>query len=146
MSKIQWQAMFEVGVPSIDMQHRKLVGMINQLEDALTSGKGLVNEEIGAVLIQLVEYTQYHFAEEEQVQRDIGYSELTVHIESHKQLLAQVKVILLKIKKGGSINVFEMMNFLRDWLVNHIIREDRKIGIEYKRFYARLAEANIPRG
>jgi hemerythrin-like metal-binding protein len=146
MAKIQWQTMFETGVPAIDMQHRKLVGMINQLEDALTTGNGLVNEEIGSVLIQLVEYTQYHFAEEEHLQKEIGFSEYSQHVESHKQLLAQVKAILVKIKKGGTINVFEMMNFLRDWLVNHIITEDHRIGVEYKHYHARPTEAHTHRG
>jgi hemerythrin-like metal-binding protein len=145
MAKIQWQTMFEIGVPAIDMQHRKLVGMINQLEDALTAGKGLVNEEIGSVLIQLVEYTQYHFAEEEQLQKEIGFSEYPQHVESHKQLLAQVKAILVKIKKGGTINVFEMMNFLRDWLVNHIITEDHRIGVEYKQYHAPSTETHSHR-
>lgn len=137
MSKIQWQAMFEIGIPSLDMQHKKLVGMINQLEDALTSGKGAINEEIGSVLVQLVEYTQYHFADEEKVQQQIGFTDHKSHCESHRLFVAQVKAILLRMKNGGAVNAFELMNFLRDWLINHILCEDRKIGIEYQKHQAR---------
>lgn len=139
MSKIQWQSIFEVGVPEIDAQHRNLVSMINKLEDALTAGKGLVNEEIGTVLIQLVDYTQTHFADEERIQEEIHYSDRVAHAEMHRKLVSQVKAILLKLKKGGTVNVFEMMNFLRDWLVNHILKEDRRIGVEWRQHQKVLA-------
>lgn len=137
MAKIQWQTMFETKVPSIDMQHKRLVAMINQLEDAIDSGKGVVNEEIGSVLVQLVEYTQYHFSEEENIQREIGFSEAVRHAEYHRMFVEEIKETLMRLKGGGSINVYELMNFLRDWLLNHILTEDRKIGIEYQKNQSR---------
>jgi hemerythrin-like metal-binding protein len=137
MAKIQWQTVFETKVPSIDMQHKRLVAMINQLEDAVDSGKGAVNEEIGSVLVQLVEYTQYHFSEEENIQREIGFSEAVRHAEYHRMFVEEIKETLMRLKDGGSINVYELMNFLRDWLLNHILTEDRKIGIEYAQRGAR---------
>jgi len=134
VAKIQWQDMFTVGIPSVDNQHKKLVAMINQLEDSLAAGKGLVNDDIGKVLTQLVEYTQSHFADEERIQDEIQYSGRDKHKQLHKELVEQVISILMKLKKGKTINIFEMMNFLRDWLVNHILIEDRKIGLAYKQF------------
>ncbi|MEA1980456.1 MAG: bacteriohemerythrin [candidate division Zixibacteria bacterium] len=134
MAKIQWQEMFSVGIPSVDNQHKKLVSMINQLEDSLTAGKGLVNDDVGKVLTKLVEYTKFHFEDEEKIQNDIQYSDRNRHKQLHKELVGQVIGILMKLKKGETINVFEMMNFLRDWLVNHILKEDRKIGTAYKQF------------
>ena len=134
MSKIQWQEIYTVGIPSIDNQHKKFLGMINQLEDSITAGKEIVNDDIGKVLAQLVEYTQTHFADEERIQEDIQYSGRDRHKQLHKKLVEQVVSILMNLKKGRVINVYEMMNFLRDWLINHILTEDRKIGIEYKHF------------
>lgn len=139
MAKIQWQSVFETGIPSVDMQHKKLVGMINQLEDALAAGKGVINEEIGSVLVQLVEYTQFHFTDEEKIQKEIGYTDFKGHAESHRLFITQVKAILLKMKSGGAVSAFELMNFLRDWLINHIMIEDRRVGVEYQKSQSRYS-------
>jgi len=134
MAKIQWQEIFTVGIPSVDNQHKKLLAMINQLEDSVAAGKEIVNNDIGKVLVQLVEYTQTHFADEERIQDEIQYSGRDRHKQLHKELVEQVISILMNLKHGKVINVYEIMNFLRDWLVNHILTEDRKIGLEYKHF------------
>ncbi len=125
---ITWQPMFETGVPLIDEQHRKLVGMINRLDDALKQGESGIHREIGRVLEALVEYTQKHFADEEKIQEEISYAGLKKHKEQHNDLKKQIIAVLLRLKKGGTINACELKAFLQNWLINHILTEDKKIG------------------
>ncbi len=134
MAKIQWQKIYSVNIPEIDEQHKKLVSMINQLEDSLAAGKGIINKEIGIVLAQLVDYTQSHFKDEERLQEEMKFSKRVKHKQQHEELVQQIKAILINLKNGKPINAYEMMNFLRDWLVNHILEEDHKMIAEYKQF------------
>ena len=136
MTQVQWQKVFETNIEEVDEQHKKLVAMINQLEDSLRRGMGIVNKEEGKVLTALVEYTQYHFEDEERIMRDIGYQGLQEHHALHEDLKRKIVSLLKRLKVGESVNVFELMSFLTDWLLNHIIKEDLKIGQAYKAAHA----------
>jgi hemerythrin-like metal-binding protein len=126
MSFIKWVNDYSIGVDSIDNQHKRLVSMINQLQKSIPSG--IVNQEMGLVLKSLVDYTKYHFAEEEKLMEQIHFSELERHRQLHIDLTAQVTGIIVGLKKGKEQTVFELIEFLKNWLIDHIIKEDRKIG------------------
>lgn len=129
MAAIEWQNIFNTDIPEIDNQHKKLVSMINRLDQAI-SGR-MINDEIGKVLVSLAEYTQYHFSEEERIMKQINYSHLVQHVAMHDKLKCHIASFLIKLKREENINVYELMSFLKDWLVNHIIKEDKKITREY---------------
>ena len=63
MPLIAWDQGFSVGVGSIDEQHKKLIGLLNDLHDAMRFGKG--RDVLGKVLAELIDYTAYHFRTEE---------------------------------------------------------------------------------
>ena len=126
--------MFDTGIPEVDDQHKKLVGMINQLESAGALGSDAVDHEMGLVLKKLVDYTQYHFESEERVMEEILFVERKEHSVKHKDLIKRITIFLLKLKEKGEISLDELMNFLRDWLVDHIMYEDSKIGVAYRQF------------
>ena len=129
MAAIEWQNVFNTDIPEVDSQHKKLVRMINRLDESISGG--MVNDEIGRVLVALAEYTQYHFGEEERIMKQINYSHMVRHVAMHNELKSHIASFLIKLKKENNINVYELMSFLKDWLVNHIIKEDKKIGHEY---------------
>lgn len=126
MSIIQWDESYSVGHKEIDKQHRKLVDMIGRLQQSLS--QGLVNPQIGIALKELVQYTKYHFSEEKEVMRQIGYPECDTHLEMHERLTQQVVAILTDLKQGKPLTAVELIQFLRSWLVDHIVQEDKKIG------------------
>jgi hemerythrin len=128
MARVQWCEAFDTYIPEVDEQHKKLVAMINQLDDSLKQGKGLVNETVGAVLIELVDYTGYHFEAEERIMQEYSFDGYLEHKKLHKSLKRDIAGLLKRMKKGESINVLEMTSFLAEWLVNHIIKEDQKFG------------------
>ena len=63
MALITWNNMLSTGVTEQDNQHKKLIDLINQLNDAMQAGKG--SEVLGKVLAELVNYTVFHFGYEE---------------------------------------------------------------------------------
>ncbi len=130
MSELAWKPFYCINVPEIDEQHQKLVEMINQL--ARSIDKGIVNDEMGKVLIQLVDYTQYHFKTEEKVMEQIGYAGLGEQKNLHREFIRQLAVIIKKVRDGQNLNVFDLMGFLQNWLINHIVNKDMNIGKAYQ--------------
>ena len=88
MPLMTWNDRLSVGVKVLDDDHKKLVGMINQLFDAIQSGHG--KDSLAKILDGLVDYTKVHFAREEQLFVQTGYAASTAHKKEHDDLTRQV--------------------------------------------------------
>ena len=120
MSYLVWDSTFDVGVPIIDSQHRRIVDYINQLHQA-TEGR----DKVAAVdvLEQLVEYTVAHFGFEEAMQEQGGYPHREVHKRSHEKFSRKIQAYQERYEGGEDISD-ELLEELRHWLLNHIQQED----------------------
>ncbi len=130
MALFAWTPQMSIGVEQIDREHRGLVDAINAFHDSMLAGQAAGT--LTSVLSKLIDYTQTHFRNEEQLLRRLGYPDFAAHKKEHDLLTANV----LELKEGlgaGRIKAsIETMRFLRDWLVNHIMRTD----MAYKPFLA----------
>lgn len=121
---LKWTEALLTGIPQIDKQHRKLVALANDLHHALKEGKA--QEVMQQILDELVDYTRSHFSFEEGMMRKYRYPEYDTHIKAHQQLIKQITDIYDNFRnKRGCIGL-ETFVFLKDWLVNHIMRTDKK--------------------
>lgn len=127
MSLLSWNDNLSVGVATLDADHKKLVGMINELFDAMKAGHG--REALGKILDNLVDYTKIHFAREENFFAKTGYPQAVVHKQLHDDLARQVLEVQKKYQAGapGALSL-EVMNFLKNWLLTHIQGEDKRYG------------------
>ncbi|HFC98467.1 MAG TPA: bacteriohemerythrin [Thermosulfurimonas dismutans] len=116
----------ETGIQEIDQQHRKLVNLVNRLYRAVKAGEG--QQVLGEILQELVAYTDYHFKTEEYYFDRYQYPEGEIHKEIHRKLTAKVLDFKEKFEKGEATLSYDLLNFLKDWLVNHIGKTDRKYG------------------
>lgn len=80
------------------------------------------------VLVGLAEYTTKHFAGEERDVDQTKYPELTQHKTLHKKLLDQVTELIGKFNAGEPLIAQDVINFLNDWLINHIKGVDMRYG------------------
>ena len=127
MPLMTWNEKLSVGVKMLDDDHKKLVGMVNQMYDAIGAGHG--KDSVGKILDGLVDYTKTHFDHEEQFFAQTGYGETAAHKKEHDDLTKQVLAVQEKYKAGvTSCLSLEVMNFLKNWLVNHIQGSDKKYG------------------
>jgi len=122
----RFTADLETGVPECDQQHRKLVSLVNRLYRAVKAGEG--REVLAEILNELVAYTDYHFKTEEYYFDRFGYPEGDLHKEIHRKLTAQVLSFKEKFERGEATVSYDLLNFLKDWLVNHIGKTDKKYG------------------
>ena len=123
---LEWDASFATGVSKYDDQHKVLFNMVNDLADAMQQKKS--KDAVGRVLNGLAEYTINHFADEERNFAQTHYPEETQHKVLHKKLLDQVTELIGKFNAGEPLIAQDVINFLQDWLVNHIKGTDKKYG------------------
>lgn len=128
MALMTWGPMLEVGFADIDKQHQHLVGLVNQLDDAMRAGKG--REIVGKVLTELIRYTQYHFAFEEKLMDQWNISSAVAHKAEHAKLVQDVGAFKAKFDAGSATVSTELMGFLRDWLSSHILKTDKALAKE----------------
>lgn len=121
---MKWQDDYNTGIASIDEQHQKLCDMLNELEECMNSDN--VYQVMGKILKELVEYVKFHFQDEEKVMSRIAYPKLAEHKRIHKDLVDQIVKILLDMKNGKELEAVELNIFLKKWLLNHILQEDKK--------------------
>lgn len=127
MPLVTWNDKLSVGVQSIDDQHKKLVSLLNQLHDGMMSGKG--KDILGGVLKGLIDYTVVHFRYEEELFARTGYPDAEAHKKHHAELVRKVQEVQRKYDVDGpKALTIPVMNFLKDWLANHIQGADRAYG------------------
>ncbi|MDW8094977.1 MAG: bacteriohemerythrin, partial [Caldimicrobium sp.] len=79
-------------------------------------------------LDELVSYASYHFNTEEALMSKYGFPELANHKREHEAFKAKIKEFMDKKAKGEVTLSVEIMTFLKDWLVKHIMGTDKKYG------------------
>jgi hemerythrin len=123
MPIVTWSEDFSVSIQEIDDQHKVIVDLINKINDAVT-GNGSA-EAIGQVIEELVRYTTVHFAIEEALMRMFHYPDYAQHKQIHTKLLERVLNFQKQYAKGNTQIGSELLYFLRDWLLSHIVKVDR---------------------
>ncbi len=129
MKKMIWNENFSVGVREMDEQHKKLIGMINELieRDHLTDD----SETIFDVLTKMTNYALNHFEEEEQYMIKYNYSDYYIHKDLHSKFKDQVITFCKDTKAHKESIPTEIFSYLRTWLINHILETD----MAYKSFF-----------
>ena len=120
----EWNNTYMVGIPSIDAQHKTLFQIAGQLHQAMTTGKG--SSVIGTSLDRLLDYTKAHFADEERLLRQNKYPDFAAHRAKHVVFTTQIADFATKFRAGQGAITIEVLQFLRNWLVDHIKGTDRK--------------------
>ena len=124
MAVFAWNENYSVNIKEIDEQHKKLIGFIAKLDDAMRKGQG--KSALEGILRELVQYTRTHFAAEERIMKTHGYPELEEHKRKHDSMTQKV-LDVQKQYEDGAINItLEVMKFLENWVDKHIMGTDKK--------------------
>jgi hemerythrin len=127
MALMTWTDSMSVGVKVLDEDHKKLVGMVNELHDGILGGHR--QEALGIVFNKLVSYTKVHFAREEEFFARTGYPAAAEHKKVHDELVKKASELQARYQEGAtSMLSLETMSFLKNWLAHHIGGDDKKYG------------------
>lgn len=118
---IIWSSEYEIGIPVIDNQHKRIVEYINTVHELQQQGNG--DDQLRAVLHNLVDYTLSHFAFEEALMEEAGYSDLADHQLAHKAFARQIEQLRRRFNQGNEV-ASELAGMLQTWLLKHIMNDD----------------------
>ena len=120
---ILWKDSYSVGVKRIDEQHKKLILIINKLYESFVDQT--TGQKLKEIINDLVEYTQYHFKTEEELFLESSYPDAENHIQQHQEFIRKISKFKSDLEDGKTSLTFQLMNFLRNWLMNHIAISDQ---------------------
>lgn len=120
MSRIEWSDDFNTGIHIIDVQHKRIVEYINQLDDvSKTHDRHMLME----VLVNLIDYTLSHFAFEESLMEEAGYEASSIHKQTHDAFRNRIREIRKRFDAGKDV-ADELSQLLNTWLIGHIADDD----------------------
>jgi len=122
---MRWNESFSVGVDEIDSQHRKLVEMLGNLLEEMKSGRG--KAVMAKTIEEMLDYAKEHFATEDKYMKLYKYPESNSHRREHEKFVETARSFY-ESYVNGSLTAIDLMNFLKNWLVEHILGSDKKLG------------------
>jgi len=128
MALIDWQSDFSVGNETIDRQHKKWIELYNTFHRIMTDHSPHDAFELKLDALQLLhEYMLYHFRCEEMLMAEEGYPDLTRHWRLHKDFDYKLFAYIRRLETGQFVATDEVLDLFRQWVTNHIQREDREV-------------------
>lgn len=120
---LRWTEQMSVGDKELDDHHRTLIRLVNDLNDAMRLGQG--RDAVGKVLDELADYARWHFEAEEKRFLATDYPGKDKHLELHRTMLAKVDDLREQDAAGKRFLTMEVLQFLQDWLTEHIMKTDK---------------------
>ena len=122
---VAWNDLYSVGFEPIDVQHKNLVLMTNELFLACKEGADAADIAFLQTVKKAVEYAQTHFADEEDYMRSANYPHFDEQKKQHEDFVASLLKMIDEFEAGNTEPI-EMARYLKKWLLNHIAISDKK--------------------
>jgi hemerythrin len=122
--KLIWLDKYSVYVEEIDNQHKKLIEIINNLLDALQAKKR--DEQLVLIMNQIFVYKTNHFNTEEKYFHLFNFAGAAEHELAHQYFRNKIREIQERNLQNTMNLAFELVDFLEDWLIDHMLSMDQK--------------------
>lgn len=128
---IEWRDELKIGIDEIDQQHMAIFEQFQHLYSLIREGSG--HESVKDLLAFLTDYVHSHFVAEEILQEDIQYPNFKEHQKLHDSFSVAVDTFTKQFQDTPVTNqeLIRFHIFIKDWLIHHIMVEDRKLGEYY---------------
>ena len=126
--KVEFDESLVTGNTMIDNQHKELIAKIDALLTCCEQGGGKV--QAIKMLDYLENYTEFHFTEEEKLQKEVSYPALEGHRQKHEEFKKAVEVLYdMLVEEEGPSEAFvaAVKKNVVDWLFDHIKNMDRAL-------------------
>jgi len=123
---IKWSPAITVGNSTIDGEHQKLIAIINSLYQAVKKDKG--KAVIESAYHEMMEYTDYHFAHEQELMTSSNYPDFEQHKKQHESFVERLDELFESYRGGEQRTGIDLMSLLGSWWTSHINTSDKKLG------------------
>lgn len=139
MSLFTWRESYSLQVPRIDDEHKMLFAAGDKLHKAIVTGKAAPLLE--PLIDELAEYGRTHFAHEEEFMVEIRYPRIMAHKGEHQSFTKRVEVFRQAVRAGDRSLALGILQFLKNWLVEHIGTSDVQVREHMRKQSGAAAEA-----
>lgn len=121
---------YKIGVEHIDEQHKKLFELADKAYMLLKNDFAIDKyDKIVQIIEELKDYTVFHFKSEEEYMESINYKRMFTQKIEHEKFIKVLEEIDLKdIDENQDESLVKILNFLNEWLTEHILKNDKFIG------------------
>ncbi|HTR34465.1 MAG TPA: bacteriohemerythrin [Bryobacteraceae bacterium] len=126
-----WSDSHSLGLPEVDVEHRALFRLAEQLYDDVA--KGQETDKLASNLARLASYASFHFENEEALMQRTDFPEIAEHRLEHQTFIAQVANLESLRQDGHESLCAPLLEFLRAWTEQHIHGADRRLAEHVKR-------------
>lgn len=143
ISLFVWNDSFQTNIQSVDLQHQRLVEMINTLGKMLVTGNQLDQEIFFQTRDGILEYAQVHFASEEELMlsANIDPRHLQPHLAEHQVFIHEALALKDLGDQVDLATARKLTEFLIHWLSYHTLEVDQVMGRQYHAIRAGLTPA-----
>lgn len=115
----------EIGIPTVDAEHREQLDRMARLQDAILGGGD--PEKIADDLESLTDYIDAHFTSEQILMREQAYPDFAAHLREHDTAVELLRSLEARVRSGDASASADVVSALKGWLVSHIDRADRAL-------------------
>ncbi|MBI4914136.1 MAG: hemerythrin family protein [Acidobacteria bacterium] len=123
MADLQWRPRYELGIPLIDEQHKRIFFLLSELMECVAGKRD--RAQVSQVLANVMRQTREHFHTEETLMVQMGFPALEGHQEQHKKLMHGLHGLEVRFQEGDASMAMLVTTFLGGWLRHHINEGDR---------------------
>ena len=125
MNLIEWRDEFQLGIPSVDHEHRELIKLINKLYASYlkTDSRLTVLDFLGELYARIAS----HFALEEKIMKEQGYDQYEIHKSDHEKLLDDICDIMDDVEQDEKFEDGVFGELLELWFVEHFRTMDARL-------------------
>ena len=125
LQKVKWKIEYSINNKEIDEQHKKLFDVLNILIE--NKEVNIDSKIITDTLLEMLNYAEYHFSTEEKYMLRLNYPEYNEHKKEHRDFIKKTSLLSLRAMENDETIPLEILIFLNEWLVNHILKSDLKL-------------------
>lgn len=125
MNRIEWNDNYLLGISEIDVQHKKLLALANDLYDVIAGDDEGFKIQMSVVLKKLTDYTVYHFESEEKFMELHGYTGVSVHKMAHDSFIKEVNNQINLLSSNNKDSAAKFYTFITNWVLTHIAKADQ---------------------
>ena len=123
---IVWEERYAIGIPKVDEQHKKLLGLTNELYEACRKGDEAARARFKDAIHSTVDYVKFHFSDEEKILEGVKYPKIAEHKKEHESFVRQVFEEVRAFEAGKTFVPNAFVRYLRDWILTHIAMTDKQ--------------------
>lgn len=123
-SYFKWREWYNIGIPEMDSQHKKLIETVGSFLDALKEQHS--KQALDKALQTIVDLSIQHFESEQKFLQEHEFAEYQAHCALHKNLIDQILELKCEFEKTDYTVDLDVVDFFTKWLINHILIEDKK--------------------